>query len=96
MTIHVSIGNSDDKLAQDEWAAYCNRVDGIVRAYSTRVFGAWYSLSNSPWQNACWAVEVSGDNWNRLRAALTGAASFYRQDSIAWCEGETEFLEPPS
>lgn len=97
LTAYISIGNSDDKLPQAEWATFHAAVDGVIRRAAHRVHGAWLSPSADPWQNACWCIEIEdapgflGTNW--LRGQLANLAKAYEQDSIAWAEApKTEFL----
>lgn len=105
MMIYVSIGNSDDKLSQEKWAAYWRRVDTLIRSYARRVHGAWVSESTSPYQNACWCLELNpeqryvhgdgrGDTSLRLlQDVLRDTALDFGQDSIAWAEvRSTTFL----
>lgn len=91
MTVHIAIGNSDDRLTQQEWAAFVESVDMLVRSSASVVHGAWLSEAASPWQNAAWGFEP-GDAPNMLKVRLSACARDYRQESIAWTEGETEFL----
>jgi len=96
--VYISIGNSDDKLPQADWAMFHSAVDGVIRRVGRRVHGAWVSPSTDPWQNACWCVELDEDAvgdavW--LRGQLANLAVAYQQDSIAWAEAPTtDFLGP--
>jgi len=95
--VYISIGNSDDKLTQLEWAQFQDEVDQLVMANVARTHGRWVSLATDPWQNACWCVELMPTAaWTAvLRAGLAELAQRWRQDSIAWAEvRETEFLGP--
>lgn len=108
-TVYVSIGNSDDKLTQAEWSMYYQRVDRVVRHAAATVYGAWVSPSAEPFQNACWAIELtaataSADVVTRdgqvthpqawLRDRLAELATRYHQDSIAWADATTTFITP--
>lgn len=94
LTVYISIGNSDDKLTQQEWAAFAATVRGDVRRAASRVHGEWVSLPWSPWQNSCWCIEVDRAEVEQLQAALRNAAAMFRQDSIAWAEAQTTFIGP--
>jgi hypothetical protein len=101
MIVYVTIGNSDDKLDQGQWSNYCTAVDRVfeyaARYVGSTVHGRWYSLPNEPWQNACWCIEFADgmdDIIGQYRAELTRLAGTFRQDSIAWAEATTTFLEP--
>lgn len=96
---YISIGNSDDKLPQAEWADFVRRVGYAVQMASEvaggAVHGRWLSEPSSPWQNACWALQlpVNTTYVARLRATLAALAVEYRQDSIAWAVApDTEFI----
>jgi hypothetical protein len=92
MIVYVSIGNSDDRLTQAEWSAFCWQVDNLF--HDVEKHGAWYSLPAAPWQNACWCVELAIGYVDDLQAALRSLARDYRQTSVAWAVAETEFLRP--
>jgi hypothetical protein len=94
VTIHVAIGNSDNRLTQQEWSSYFHEVDLLVRSAAPHIHGTWLSASESPYQNACWGFELSETGWYRRRVqdALREIAGRYGQDSVAWNESETEFL----
>lgn len=99
LTIYISIGNSDDKLTQFAWQAFCQDVDQAIsdaaRYVGTQVHGRWYSLPNEPWQNACWCIAIDDELTaviGELRDDLIRIAAAFRQDSIAWAEATTTFL----
>jgi hypothetical protein len=98
MIVYISIGNSDDKLAQAEWVMFQRDVRfAIVNAQVVAaVHGDWVSHAGDPYQNACWCIELR-DSWTAsregLRDDLRDLARRYRQDSIAWAEAPvTELL----
>lgn len=94
-TIYISIGNSDDKLTQADWAQYCIEVTAAIERTCTRIHGRWLSAGDSPWQNACWCVvPLDAEHEAELRKALASAARAWLQDSIAWAEAVTEFITP--
>ena len=99
MIVYISIGNSDDQLTQADWAAFCIEVRSEARALG-HVHGSWYSPPDSPWQNACWCLELAGhgdagtsETLAELRTVLSRIARRYRQESIALARvAETEFV----
>jgi hypothetical protein len=93
-TVHVSIGNTDNKLTQQEWSEFYAAVDEVVRYRAAVVHGAWVSPSTAPYQNAAWAIEPRPTMLvrNAFRRSLAALATEFGQDSIAWTEGETEFI----
>lgn len=96
-TVYISIGNSDDKLTQAEWAQFWTSTDAAICENVKTMHGRWMSEPTSRFQNACWCVEIAEGaaiNYEgRLRHRLKYLAAFYRQDSIAWAPAVTEFLE---
>lgn len=101
ITVYISIGNSDDKLTQADWASYVLDVDrafeAAVRYEGSRVHGRWHSLPHEPWQNACWCADWHPDLAHVVEALsrkLATIAHAYRQDSIAWAEATTTFIRP--
>lgn len=91
-TVYVSIGNSDDKLSQVRWGEYVTEMVECVREQASAVYGEWYSLPHSSWQNACIAVEVPEQNVKILRKYLTLVRESFNQDSVAFAVAETEFI----
>lgn len=99
-SIYVTIGNSDDRLTQAEYAEFHHRTDlmirGAIEDHGGTMYGAWVSPSAEPFQNACWCFgpppDWSDDDRRILRDALRSLAAHYRQHSIAWAEAEPEFL----
>lgn len=95
MIVYISIGNSDDKLTQAEWAQFYAMVNGAIQQHATAIHGRWASMPDDPWQNACWCIEpVTERDAERLKGKLRLEAKAWRQDSIAWSEATTTFLTP--
>ncbi len=92
-TIYASIGNSDDKLTQRQWADLVEEFfDGIAQA-AEQIHGAWFSAPDSPFQNACCCFEIGGPSAAELKISLAETAHAYDQDSIAWAVAQTEFIK---
>lgn len=96
MIVYISIGNSDDKLTQSEWAEFYEEVDNLWFNYPLQaVHGRWLSNPSHPWQNACWCIEISDESMyiDGIKKDLADIANRYIQDSIAWAQvPATEFL----
>lgn len=91
-TVTVQIGNSDNKLTQQDWSMFVTQVDNTIEEIAQVHFHAC-SNGGDPWQNAAWVFVVENDlDAMRLQAGLTDIRGKYNQDSIAWTEGETAFL----
>jgi len=91
-TVHVSIGNSDDKLSQRDWAEFVRFLGLTMFDHCDQIYGEWYSLPSARWQNACIGGEVHDDRIEGLRSALSALRETYKQDSLAWLAGSTEFI----
>lgn len=92
MIVNIAIGNTDDKLTQFEWSQFWRSVDDVVRRYANVVHGAFLSTPNSQYQNASWTFEINDVQAKNLRVWLTTIRKHYNQDSVAWLQGETEFI----
>lgn len=96
-TVHIAIGNSDDKLSQAQWAAYIGTVDHVVMLFSDIVHGKWFSAPNSQYQNAAWTfvLKYGLDGMPAFRQRMSVVAEMFNQESIAMLVGVTEFITPP-
>jgi len=95
VTIYISIGNSDDKLTQSKWQDYVVAMDNLVDYYIAHTHGRWFSAPDTPYQNACWCIEVDERDLDAIRCELALLAQRFGQDSIALAVvTETEFIEP--
>lgn len=95
MSTFIAIGNSDNRLTQQEWAEYVEAVASLVISddFVSDVHFAGFSPPHSAYQTGLWCVVVRDDQRYRLRSLLMAAAREFNQDSIAWTDGKTEFLE---
>jgi|LakMenEpi03Aug12_release.lakeMendotaPanAssembly.Ray.scaffolds.fasta_scaffold322459_2 hypothetical protein len=91
-TITLQIENSDDKLTQREWAAFVEDIDHEINVLAKRVHFCGFASGGAPWQNACWVFELEADRENELKALVTEHRSRFKQDSVAWTEGQTAFV----
>lgn len=100
MIAYVSIGNSDDRLTQAEWAEYCRLANELLSPESNLILrrhGVWFSPPHAAFQNACWCVEIDRPTAvEAVKVGLRAMAQRFRQDSIAWAVAETEFLRGES
>lgn len=93
MIVYLSIGNSDNKLSQYDWARYIAQMRGQLG--DLKKHGEWFSAPDSVYQNVCWCVEVPEEKHKDLQEMLRFIAGGFRQDSIAWAEvNDTQFLSP--
>ena len=99
MTIIIQIGNTDNKLTQQDWARYVSEVRDAVNTAtflsdSGEIHGSFYSHSDAAWQNACFVIDITEPSRReQLKDRLVDIGDNYMQDSTAWTEGTTEFLK---
>jgi hypothetical protein len=92
MDFSLLIGNSDNKLTQQEWAAYVNDIQTYLKSIPTlQLHFEGFSPSQSQYQNACWVGEVKGSYAPDL-GDLKNILNKYRQESIALLYGRTSFI----
>ena len=94
MIVTLSIGNSDNKLTQEEWSVFSSSVHVYVFQYCTHVHFAGSSPSTSKYQNAAWVFEIDEALADKLKGRLKSLCAKFNQESIAWTIGETEFIQP--
>ncbi len=96
---YICIGNSDDRLTQEQWSLFVAAVRRLVRDDELRLTLVFegFAPPDVPYQNACWGVILPSDCRlvDLLRWRLSRLAGLYGQDSVSWAEaGCTEFLGP--
>ena len=95
-TVYVSIGNSDNKLTQQEWSDFWHEMNNWIQG-RVAVHGAWLSEPSSRYQNACWCFEVPDDPNSFVTQAMISnlirIARDHRQDSVTWMLGDVQFLK---
>lgn len=95
--VYVTIGNSDDKLTQERWAAFVQHVRDFTNGVANVVHGEWFSLPNARRQNMCICIETNMNGVVDLRHGLSLCAQVYKQESIAMAVVEnTIFCRPPT
>lgn len=93
MIVYLTIGNSDDKLTQLEWAKFITRVRADVLRHARVTHGEWFSHPAATWQNACWCLEFADMAALELaRQAAIEIRDIYNQDAVAWARAEVEFI----
>ena len=85
----IQIGNSDNKLLQDEWSNYCKMVLYLSECYGTVHFSGGSAI-DAPWQNYC--VCLYTEEPLLLKGEIEHCRKIFRQDSVAWLQGHVEFV----
>lgn len=91
-TITLQIGNSDDKLTQAQWALFVKKTDDNIRQRANKVYFSATSSNTEPWQNAAWIFDIYENASYALIDSMKELKLWFKQDSIAWTEGKTEFI----
>jgi hypothetical protein len=85
-------GNSDDKLAQQQWSNYVSQMYSKIMMYAEEVHFSGGSQFDAPWQNACFVFEIGKSHCTGLSIELKSIRENFNQDSIALTQGETSFI----
>lgn len=91
-TISIQIGNSDNKLTQQEWGKFVREVNGAIEAHAAAVHFFGGPSNWSPWQNVAWVIECAEYMIPSLKDYLAKTKVAHQQDSIAYLEGEGLFI----
>lgn len=97
----ITIGNTDNKLTQQEWSEFVADVNRFVDKWRFNIYFHGCPPSDARWQNACWVLdardlfgEPGGMAIDILREELGRLAKSYKQDSIALMLGNSEMVTP--
>ncbi len=90
-TIVINIGNSDNKLSQEEWFNFIQRIWTELYLKNWTVHFGGGSSAESPRQNYCWVIESS--TMDDIVSILDGIRKEFRQDAIALTIGETVMIK---
>ena len=90
--ITVSIGNTDNKLSQQEWHDFVEEVGKAIKFNSNiHFFGG--SSNWEPWQNVTWVFEIQEDEWiERTLQKVRLIRMDYNQDSAFVLIGDGQFI----
>lgn len=91
-TICISIGNSDNKLTQTEWAAFILDLDGVIKKYEARRHFFGGSVTWVTWQNVMWCCELPADSVDEIKRAISLVRIHYGQDAAFILHGSGEFV----
>ena len=89
-TITIQIGNTDNKLSQKQWAAFVHAIENALHKEVIHFFGA--PPNYTMWQNAAWVFESNEEDLGHLERSISEIGQIFKQDSIAWTEGQTKFI----
>lgn len=90
MDICIQIGNTDNKLTQQDWANYIKDIYELCVEHGTVHFSGG-SSAEKHYQNYCFCV--SGvDRTVLLKGRIEKIRAHFKQDSVAWLHGKTDFV----
>lgn len=89
MDISIQIGNTDNALTQQEWSEFCRRLRAICEEHGTVHFSGG-SPTDAPWQNYCVCLNIGTPT--TLASLVTDLRVEFRQDSVAWLQGDVDFI----
>lgn len=92
-TVNALIGNTDNKLTQQEWSNYCEQFNETICRFAASTFFVGAPPTTSEYQNFGVTFSIDEEHIERLKQQLQGVRLTFRQDSIAWLEGETQFIQ---
>ena len=93
-TVTIQIGNTDNKLTQQDWSKFVSAVDDVVHRHAKTTHFSGGSAANAPWQNYCWVCQITSLNDAiSLSLKLRDVATEFHQDSIALTKGDTILIE---
>lgn len=93
VTVCVQIGNTDNKLTQQEWSKFHYLIHNMISALKQEMYFSGASHPTEAWQNAAWIFSISeGRNENSLKWNLENTRKQFFQDSVAYTKGETVFI----
>jgi hypothetical protein len=90
--ILVCIGNSDNKLTQQEWAKFVQVTGEMLQSYESarHFFGG--SETYAPWQNVCWLCMINDAQLPEIKRNIRSLCDLYRQESAYILTGMGEFV----
>lgn len=90
-TICVQIGNTDNKLPQGGWSNFILLTKSCIEVFGKIHFSGGSNFDEA-FQNACFVFEIEEDRVAPLKQDLKRISEIFYQNSIAWLEGQVEFV----
>lgn len=91
-TICIQIGNTDNKLTQQEWFYFVKAIKDALHGRCDFIHFFGGSPNWERWQNVAWVFTITESAAQEVRLKLARIREKFKQDSIAWLEGVTEFV----
>lgn len=92
-TVIIQIGNTDNKLTQQEWAKFCDEIHWIILDSNVMIHFSGGPPNCAPFQNYCWVIEIDRCfDTKELEENISYVRAKYKQDNVAITYGETKFI----
>lgn len=92
-TLTILIGNTDNKLTQQDWAEFVRMMGATIKERTNSIFFDGGPHNASKFQNWCWVAEFNISKLDELFERIEILRKRYKQDSAAVIiEGETKFI----
>lgn len=91
-TVTINIGNSDNKLIQQQWSDFVEKTREVVKKYCHEIHFDGGSKHDAPWQNACFVAVVEQQQKQSLCDDLGNVREEFFQNSTAVTFGQTLFV----
>jgi hypothetical protein len=92
MTVTVQLGNTDNKLTQQEWSSFITSVRVCLTAFNVTTHFQGGTREDAPYQNFCIVFNAKPETLPTLKHQVCMVGASFRQNSVAWTEGVTEFI----
>lgn len=91
-TVTIIAGNSDNGLSQADWSALVANITRYVQRRAAAVEFTGGPATASPFQNYAWVIRLHPAEFGQLREEIKVTRAQFRQESVAWISGVTEFI----
>lgn len=88
----VCIGNTDNKLTQQSWAAFVNEIQLTLRQYPHTLHFFGGPSTYAPYQNALWMFEIEENYIKELKDKFKEVREIFGQDSVFTMVDNGEFV----
>ena len=88
----VCIGNTDNKLTQQSWAAFVNEIQLTLRQYPHTLHFFGGPPTHSPYQNVLWMFEIKEEYITALKDKVKEVRETFGQDSAFVMVSDGEFV----
>lgn len=93
MAITIQIGNTDNKLTQQDWSKFVKETRNLIIQCAEIAYFDGGSISDAPWQNHCFVFDMKTDfDPNYFIKTMKEISRRYNQESVAYNSSETEFI----